>query len=231
MREVMRQEKKYMITLEEFLQSDHYFSQVLHADPHGGARGYPVRSLYFDSLEDNDFFEKLSGVENRRKIRLRIYDPNDSFAMLEMKQKQGKYQKKRSLRISREDAVSLTQGRYGCLLGYTDPFAAECYGLMEMRCYRPRTIIQYFRKAFIAKENNIRITFDHKIEATESCLDLFHPHLNFDPVLDPFQVVMEVKYNGFLLSYIKEAVNRCSRSELSSSKYCMGRSLGLYRDC
>ena len=144
--------------------------------------------------------------------------------MLEMKQKEGSYQKKRSLRVSREDAIELTKGRYHSLLKYPDPFAAECYGLMHMQCYRPKTIVEYKRKAYIAKENKIRITFDHQIEATETHMDLFAPDMNMYPVLDKFNGVLEVNYNGFLLSYIKELVNEANRSELSVSKYCLARS-------
>lgn len=43
----------------------------------------------------------------------------------------------------------------------------------------------------------------------------------------PFQLVLEVKYNGFLLSYIKDALNDVERSELSVSKYCLARGLTL----
>ena len=166
-------------------------------------------------------------MELRRKIRLRIYDPSSDFAMLEMKQKQGVYQKKRSLRISRSHALEVAAGRYDSLLTYRDPFAAECYGLMHLWCYRPKTVVEYLRKAYIAKENKIRITFDHQIRASEACLDLFSPQLNLYPVLDSFNGVLEVKYNGFLLSYIKSLVNAANRSELSVSKYCLARSAGL----
>ena len=196
-------------------------------DIHNGARGYPIRSLYFDTLDDQDFKEKIDGVELRRKIRLRIYDPAANFAMLEMKQKQGNYQKKRSLRISRSDALELSAGCYRSLLGYRDPFAAECFGLMHTRCYRPKTIVEYQRKAYIARENKIRITFDQEIRANEACFDLFSPKLDLYPVLDPFNGVLEVKYNGFLLSYIKALVSGTDRSELSVSKYCLARSAGL----
>ena len=77
-------------------------AQVMIEDPHNGAEGYCVRSLYFDTLRDTDYEEKLDGLELRRKIRLRIYAPGDSFAMLEMKQKQGSRQKKAiSARLAR----------------------------------------------------------------------------------------------------------------------------------
>ena len=123
--------------------------------------------------------------------------------------------------------MALTSGSYSCLLQYADPFAGECYGLMNRLCYRPRTIVEYRRKAYIARENNIRVTLDHDIRSTETCFDLFSENLNMYPVLDPYNGVLEVKYNGFLLSYIKNLVNAADRSELSVSKYCLARSAGL----
>ena len=185
-----------------------------------------IRSLYFDTAYDGDYFEKLAGVELRRKIRLRCYDPNADFAMLEMKQKQGANQMKRSLRLSREDAIRLTKGDYSPLLKYQEPFAVECYGLMHCRCYRPKTIVEYNRKAFIAKENKIRVTFDNNIVATESSFDLFDSNLNMNPILDKYDVVLEVKFNGFLLDYIRRLINPVDRGELSVSKYVLARQNG-----
>lgn len=221
MNKVFREEKKFLISIDEFIKKSHMLSQVMIEDPHNGVHGYIIRSLYFDTLYDGDYFEKLAGVETRRKLRLRIYDPNADFAMLEMKQKQGVNQLKRSLRLSRNDAIALTKGDYSPLLTYDEPFAAECYAMMRCRCYRPKTIVQYHRKAFIAKENKIRITFDNQIEATESCFDLFSPKLNMNSVLDPYDVVLEVKFNGFLLDYIRRMINSIDRSELSVSKYVL----------
>ena len=80
-------------------------------------------------LDDSDFYDKIEGIELRRKLRLRIYSPESDFAMLEMKQKEGSYQRKRSLRVSREDAQKLIKGEFSALLHYEDPFAAECFGL------------------------------------------------------------------------------------------------------
>ena len=116
MREVLRQEKKYLMSYDQFRRLDNTFEKVLHPDPHNGVSGYAVRSLYFDTLQERDFYEKEDGLEIRRKIRLRNYSPTSDFAMLEKKQKQGDNQKKRSLRVSREDAIELSRGTYGCRL-------------------------------------------------------------------------------------------------------------------
>lgn len=223
MNTVLREEKKFLISVAEFIQKSGELEKVLHQDEHNGAAGYTIRSLYFDTPFDEDFFGKQDGLETRRKIRLRCYDPKQDFAMLEMKQKQGTQQLKRSLKVSRADALKLINCDFSPLLYYKEEFASEIYGLMQYKCYRPKTIVQYSRKAFIAKENKIRITFDHNIVSTESSFDLFSENLNMNPALDPYDVVMEVKYNGFLLEYIKQMINSIDKSELSVSKYCLAR--------
>jgi len=95
-----------------------------------------------------------------------------------------------------------------------------------MQCYRPKAVVSYQRKGFVADENDIRITFDHHIVGTESNFDIFSKDLVENPVFDPFLVVMEVKFNGFLLSYIKDIINEVNVSELAVSKYCLGRAVG-----
>ena len=104
-----------------------------------------------------------------------------------------------------------------------EEFSSEIYAFMKTRCYRPCTIVEYDRKAYIAKENNIRITFDSNIRACESNYDLFSDKLNLYPVMDLYNVVMEVKFNGFLLEYLKQMINSVDKSELSVSKYALAR--------
>lgn len=229
MNEVLRQEKKYAVNAADGVKLRGRLSAVMHGDQHNGAQGYVIRSLYFDTPDNEDFSGKLDGLELRRKIRLRVYDPRSDFAMLEMKQKEGPYQRKRSLRLSREDAVRLCRGDYRPLQTYEDPFAAECYGLMHCRCYRPKTVVEYRRQAYVARENHIRITLDSRIAATESNFDVFAERLPMYYVMDPFRLVLEVKYNGFLLSYIKDALDTVERPELSVSKYCLARGISLGR--
>ncbi|HSK68822.1 MAG TPA: polyphosphate polymerase domain-containing protein [Candidatus Limnocylindria bacterium] len=225
MNEVLRNEKKYLISLVRYYALSHLLAQALHLDGHSAGDGYSIRSLYFDTIEEKDFVEKEDGVEVRRKIRLRNYGPHMPFAMLEMKQKQGYNQKKRSLRVKRADAEELCRGRYASLLRYPDPFAAECYALMNTQCYLPKAVVEYRRKAFVAQENNIRVTFDHHIIGTEANFDIFSPNLMQYPVMDPYLVVLEVKYNGFLLSYIKDMLRVTDTSELSVGKYSLSRAV------
>lgn len=226
MRDVLREEKKFLLNQAEALKLRNYLSNVVHADAHNGPNGYPVRSLYFDSLSNRDFQEKEDGPELRRKFRLRVYSPDADFALFEMKQKQGPYQRKRSLRLSRREAQALIEGDYSVLLNSGSEFGQECHSIMEMWTYRPKTVVEYDRFAFIAPENSIRITFDSGIRANEVNFNMFDRNLVLNSVMSPFATVLEVKYNGFLLSYIKHMLLPVQKSELSVSKYCMARQIG-----
>ena len=195
MRDVLREEKKFLLNQAEALKLRNYLSNVVHTDSHNGPDGYQVRSLYFDSLSNRDFQEKEDGLELRRKFRLRVYSPDADFALFEMKQKQGPYQRKRSLRLSRREAQALIEGDYSVLLNSGSEFGQECYSIMEMWAYRPKTVVEYDRFAFIAPENSIRITFDSGIRANEVNFNIFDRNLVLNSVMSPFAVVLEVKYN------------------------------------
>lgn len=226
MNNVLRQERKYLITEFESKHMSSLLESVMAQDPHNGSCGfYKIRSLYFDTPFDDDYNDKIDGLELRRKIRLRTYQIDADFAMLEMKQKQGNMQLKRSLVLNKGDAQALISCDYSPLKNYSEPFAAELYGIMNTKSYRPKAVVEYKRKAFVAKENRIRITFDNTIRATETCFDIFSHHLPLYPVLDDFNTVLEVKYNGFMLSYIKNLINVADRSRVSVSKYCLARTL------
>ena len=223
MRNISRKEKKFLVDLTSAKKLEGLLSQVMPGDPHNGSRGYPVRSLYFDTLHDRDFAEKLFGTDPRRKVRLRVYDPAADFALLELKQKQGENQRKRSLPLTQAEARRLIDGDFDVLLGREEPFAAEMHALMSINGYRPKAVVEYDRTAFIAKENKTRVTFDRSIRATELNYDLFDPKLPLYPVFDPFNVVLEVKFDGFLLSDVRSVLNMADKSELSVSKYCLAR--------
>ena len=223
---VLRREEKYALSTQEAVCYSNRFSQILMPDSYSRNGSYMVRSLYFDTVDDKDFFDKINEQNLRRKVRLRIYSPSDQTAKLELKQKENVYQKKRSLSIARADVLALIDGNFSVLLKYRDPFADEMFFIMTQECYRPKSIVSYERKAFMAKENKIRITFDSNIQATECSFDLFSPHLPMHPVLDANKAILEVKYDRFMLAYISEIISQVDRRSFSASKYCLSRQLG-----
>ena len=224
---VFRTERKYILSNLQVSGLFNRMSAVMSGDLHNGTDAYMVRSLYFDTVYQDDYFEKMAGVERRRKIRLRIYDTNSKTAKLEIKEKQGASQLKRSLTVTREEAEQLQNGNYAVLRDREEPLAEELYYLMTTKQYRPVCIVEYQRRAFMSPTNDIRITFDSQIRSNEGNFSIFDPKLQTYPVFPAGETVLEVKYNGFLLSYIKDMVSTLDCQESASSKYCMARKYGL----
>ena len=222
--DVSRFEVKYGISqLESFLMQKR-LSLVLPMDTNNhGFSGYMVRSLYFDSAADKDYEQKLAGLEYRKKIRIRIYAPHSETAKLELKEKLGKWQRKRSIGLSRDAAELMIKGDFSPLEKMGGALAEQLYTTMTMEIYRPRTIVQYKRTAFMLPTNDTRITFDSQIEATESDFDLFSDKIAFYPAYDLSGVVLEVKYNGFIFSYVSDAISAVGTMPSSYSKYVMAR--------
>lgn len=219
MNNVYREEKKFVITKDQYYKLRHQIAQILEKDYHNEqsqypfrkGEGYTIRSIYFDSIDDRDYWEKVEGIEIRRKCRIRTYMNDPSFCLLELKKKQGPYQKKTSYRLTREQGERLIRGDYSLLLELNHPFLLDCYQLMTQYVYRPASVVTYEREAFVAKENKIRITFDQMIRGSESNFHIFSHELPEIPFLDPYYVVLEVKYSGFLLQYIKDLLVEIER--------------------
>ena len=58
MNKVLREEKKFLISIADFRRTSAKLEKVLRQDVHNGAHGYLIRSLYFDTPYDTDYFEK-----------------------------------------------------------------------------------------------------------------------------------------------------------------------------
>lgn len=223
--DVLRTEKKYPLSGSKIQLLCQRLKKCLPLDEFcTDSRGYIVHSIYFDSISNTDFFEKSAGIECRKKIRLRTYGAN-SPVKLEWKQKQGNLQRKRSLLIHAEDVRKLINSDYKCLLNYKEPIAGEFYTLMKTELYRPRSLVQYRRLAFTAPINNTRITVDSGLRVHEGAF-LFSGM----PALYPValgKATLEVKYDRFLPSYVKDILSPFVLTEAAESKYYVSRYYGL----
>lgn len=86
---------------------------ILERDVHAGTDGvYLIRSLYFDSPEDDCFYENENGDDPREKYRIRFYNCDTSRISLECKAKSRGMTKKPRVRLRLTSAGSLWRERY-----------------------------------------------------------------------------------------------------------------------
>ena len=158
----------------------------------------------------------------KRKIRLRIYSLSDLSAKLEFKCKNGSDGVKYSIPVSREQALRMEQGDASFLLEYETELAMRLYLRITQGCYRPKTIIDYQRLAFAYPAGDVRITFDTDIRGALYPYGLFE-NVGTDALGSTEQVLMEVKYTGFLPDMIAEILKKTDELSTSHSKYSRAR--------
>lgn len=222
---VSRVELKHHINYFQYMTLSQRLSNVITPDKHNGDRGYIIRSLYFDDYSDGDFYDKLAGLENRKKIRLRCYSVHDKKVKLEFKKKYGDSQKKDSILIDREDAKELIKCNYEVLRKYDSETAEAMYNVMKINRSRPVVLIEYRRKAFIHPMNNIRITLDNDIRSNEFDFNIFDENVVMIPTDDFDTNILEVKYNNFIFKYITDLFSSLDLERQSYSKYMVSRGI------
>ncbi len=216
----LRHEFKYIISYPDMLKLRKKLDGVLEIDR--DYNGYMIRSLYFDSIDDDDYYDKLDGSMYRKKIRLRIYEPNPSFVKLEIKEKSDIHQLKSSLIISQDEAKELINGNYEVLLKYEEDVAQKIYLILKRGLYKPKVIIEYQRVAYITGTTT-RITFDYEIKKSNDFNSFFDEDINYYDLIDRKDIVLEVKFDRFLEPYLSNILASYGTRNQSVSKYVMGR--------
>ena len=218
-----RHELKIEVSLFEYMALKSRLDVVMHPDEHCGSDGiYSISSLYFDNVYDKALNEKLRGVDKREKFRLRYYDNDVGFIRLEKKQKSNGKCFKTSCEIEQTLVRGLIAGDYGELRKSEEPLVRELVFKMDTQGLRPRTIVNYDRRAYVYQPGNVRVTFDMNLTTgLDPSKFLMQSNQLVDG--DDQTIIMEVKYDEFIPSFIADILNGQSGRVQAYSKYAQCR--------
>ena len=216
----LRHELKYHITPAELTVLRGVLAPVMQLDPNGNENNeYHIRSLYFDTINDDALEEKIAGVGSRKKYRIRIYNFSDKVIKLECKSKYGDLISKQSVSIPRELAEQLIAGDPDGLQRMRHPLFHDVYREMRTRLLRPAVIVDYVREAYIHQAEEVRITFDKQVRTGLYSVDMFNPQIPTYPVFDDPVEILEVKFDEFLPSYLQSILSGITAQRSAVSKY------------
>ena len=218
----LRHELKFFINEMQYHLLSNALDHVLHRDPNGDENNeYHIRSLYFDTAFDTALYDKLDGVQNRDKYRIRIYNLSDRVIKLECKTKVGSLISKRSLSIPRDLCEQLMAGDPYGLETTRSGLLTDMYREMTVNLLRPVVLVDYVREAYLHPAEEVRITFDKQLRTGLRSTDLFNPHVPTVPPFDNNDVILEVKFNRVMPPYIRDLLcTYCPNAQQSAiSKY------------
>jgi hypothetical protein len=195
----------------------------------GAEDGYPILSEYFDTDERSSYWQKQFGVENRRRVRSRVYGRRDGAippsAFVEVKHKLEGVTVKRRIAVELAELSRLSAGELPNHKGTPTPtderVMAEIQDLVQVGGSKPVVQIRYHRYAFDSgPEGTIRITFDIDPRCRFRLIPLTPDDPDFElPLLDPGSALMEVKTIGPVPYWFRNLIGEYKLVPRSFSKY------------
>lgn len=220
-----RHEWKHEINHSDMLALRSRLQAIMTMDSHTINGKYEIRSLYFDNLEDKALLEKINGVNMCEKFRVRYYNGDTSFILLEKKSKINGLCHKEQIQLSAAEAQAISDCNMDRLRESVKPLVQELYLKMQTQGLQPKTIVDYTREAFVYVPGNVRVTLDYNIRTGIMGTDF----LKNDCITIPAgnaPVILEVKWDEFLPSIIRDIVQLNGRHSSAFSKYAACRIYG-----
>lgn len=167
---------------------------------------YFIRSLYFDIFEDKVFLDKLNGVVIREKFRIRFYNNDCFYIRLEKKIKYYNMILKLLINLIKKEVINILNNDIEFLKELINCLLREFY--LKLKCERleVKSIVDYNREVFIYLVGNVRVIIDSDIKIFVNLVDLFNKDLLIVLVIDDNMIVLEVKYDEFILDFIKDLI-------------------------
>ncbi|MEV5025731.1 polyphosphate polymerase domain-containing protein [Paenibacillus sp. LPE1-1-1.1] len=219
-----RNELKFFINYHQYFIIRQRLKDLMDPDKHVGPTGeYHIRSLYFDDINNKALHEKLGGVRDREKYRIRIYNGQDHVIHFEKKIKFKDYIAKVKEPLTREMYDRLMAGDHDVLKEPDKPLLNEIHNEMKHHLLRPKVIVDYVREPYVCYNGNVRITFDKELRTGLHAVDIFDKSLEPIRALDNDLIILEVKYDAYIPAYIKIALQLEGLNRQSASKYVICR--------
>jgi len=181
---------------------------------------YDLYSVYYDTEDWQSFYEKIDGIERRKKFRIRSYkkdvSPEDEV-FLEVKEKNKDIILKRRRPIKMRDVNKLNSGS----LVSDDSVLEEWRYNIVRNAIKPRIMIGYKRMAFVPRDNvNLRITIDTEVGYSM----LNHRRVDFSDFARKTYFsrefsVLEIKYSGPVPKFVEDLIRRHNLRNEAISKF------------
>ena len=202
---------------------------ICRPDRYAGPEGaYVIRSLYFDTVDDDCLYENISGVNGRKKYRIRIYNNSRETIRLECKRSLGDRKAKETCLLTEEQCERLVRGADVRDVAGGQELLARFLAERSGRLLRPKVIVEYTRNPYVHSIGNVRITFDRDIFSSPEVERFLEKDISRRGILRPGEQLLEVKYDEVLPAAIREVLAGGRQLRRTSfSKYALCRVYGL----
>lgn len=227
---MLKREYKYLVPnemidelrreMEPFLELDKYASIC-------PKKEYTVRSIYYDTQNLDFYYEKLNGIKNRKKLRIRGYNELGikSIIFLEIKCKFENFTHKYRSMLNYENLSDLLfTGDLQSYIILKGDESIENAGRflfhLKKKRLKPVSLVTYDREAFLSRfDSNFRITFDKNLRYSSfpSIEKLYWEDILKKAMKKHF--ILEIKFYRGYSEHLLKIIQQFNLARLSVSKY------------
>ncbi|MCL2204491.1 MAG: polyphosphate polymerase domain-containing protein [Defluviitaleaceae bacterium] len=200
---------------------------IMKPDPHGDEKGgYTVNNIYLDDRHDSFYHAKLLGHHSRDKYRVRYYNSDISYIRLERKHKKGILIHKETLPITPWQMGQIKAGDLDFTLLLDDPLWKKVATIHRLHGLCPTVAFAYRRETLIYTPGNVRLTFDGPLFDAGERVPLRPTTLAQSYGRRAYELLLEIKYTGFLPEIVRSLLNGLPLVHTEMSKYGVARERG-----
>ena len=182
--------------------------------------GYLIRSIYFDDPYNSCYYANEDGVTPREKWRIRSYDLNGDYLLLECKRKEHDMIRKSSCRISHDEFEKLLIG-IPIITG--ESLIKRFSVLQQTYLMKPSVMVEYMRLPYVFPQGNVRLTFDYNISSSIEFPGFFSSDIYRRPALARGEQLVEVKFDEYIPDFLYHLIQLTNMRQITFSKYCICR--------
>ena len=190
------------------------------------SNAYTVRSIYFDTPRLANYHDKIAGIKQRRKVRIRGYNSyaDDAAIFLEIKRKNGPTINKARFRTDFEkigNILGRNRKSHPQSIEQNRDLIAFYYQVFSSQL-KPVIKVIYEREAYFYHFNReLRITFDTNIRSSLS--SNLHELYNERRVVPAFRnyFILEIKTSGEFPEWLTQVIGKFHLQNEALSKYTL----------
>jgi len=227
-----RLEYKYFVPYERLGALRRRFSAGMQHDGFSKTREfgrYTVRSIYFDTPRFLFYNEKMQGVKNRKKLRIRTYDTpgSDKAAFFEIKNKFSRVIFKERVMTALAEAPALLNGDAARVMNRMTGLDQRVMGkfllIFNKLNLEPKVLVTYEREALQGLDDErLRVTFDMNVRSYvyPEVEDIFRDE-DMSAINDRC-FILEIKFDEIIPLWVRRIVSDYDLRQQPISKYCEG---------
>jgi hypothetical protein len=212
-----RYEIKFVLNELEFIEVKYFLKYI------NSFKSYPQRnvsSLYYETYDYSTVKDNISGVSNRKKLRLRWYDDN-TRPKVEIKNKFSRVGNKKTFLIDLLDKEAINtlsvRGLNQIIFNHLKKNHNETFLLNQ---FVP-VLKVFYEREYYETNRGLRITIDKNINFSQVSPNQnihFHKNIKFN------KRVMELKFPVDLKSHVNDLIRNLNVTPKRNSKFLLGMS-------